>query len=409
MSKKRGSMSKMIGSISQRLKGTAAKVDPSTAKDFGMTALMKKRAERSDGAATPSSPEKDGYELSADESALLEDMRREAGAGGQDDAESEAAKKRRKQSPSYVMGEFLNDAPAATRVTPSTVFTLGMLRQFTLLCAQSPVPAKDYLTYLSRLTDNVRSAEVDDRYRELLHVEREYMFLLMCKWSGVNPERKLKEGCLAVKCPACPQPGVNMHPNWKKTRKDESFIHSLHLSVDGNFQQNSKHKRKDDNDFPLTEGAAYHAHEGAFTKYQATLSAEAAEKSTCQDFVAMGFRRHWGNVSGVVSVVCARHMFVTPCGTVDLQKGERYANVDWALLSAMRPWMSLLCIVFMYDINCQYQINFRTRMVALIASFIAICAAVGVPDAEGMTFTILSLPFILAAIGKFHLPCHILA
>lgn len=50
---------------------------------------------------------------------------------------------------------------SATRKLPKTVFTLGMLRQFTLLGAQAPIPAQDYMKYLARLTDNVVPSEVD--------------------------------------------------------------------------------------------------------------------------------------------------------------------------------------------------------------------------------------------------------
>ena len=50
--------------------------------------------------------------------------------------------------------------------------------------------------------------------------------------------------------------------------KNRRYIHLPQTSLDGNFQNNQKHKKFDPLDAPLTMGAAYYAHEGAFAKYQ---------------------------------------------------------------------------------------------------------------------------------------------
>lgn len=50
---------------------------------------------------------------------------------------------------------------SATREKPGTVFTLDVLRQFTLLGAQTPIPAQDYIRFLARMTDNVVTGDVD--------------------------------------------------------------------------------------------------------------------------------------------------------------------------------------------------------------------------------------------------------
>lgn len=49
------------------------------------------------------------------------------------------------------------------------------------------------------------------------------------------------------------------------------FLDALYYSVDGNFQQNQRDKPMDANDFPLTTGAAYFAHEDDFRRHQTTL------------------------------------------------------------------------------------------------------------------------------------------
>ena len=50
---------------------------------------------------------------------------------------------------------------SATREMPGTVFTVDVLRQFTLLGAQTPIPAQDYIRFLARMTDNVVPGDVD--------------------------------------------------------------------------------------------------------------------------------------------------------------------------------------------------------------------------------------------------------
>ena len=50
---------------------------------------------------------------------------------------------------------------SATRERPGTVFTVDVLRQFTLLGAQTPIPAQDYIRFLARMTDNVVPGDVD--------------------------------------------------------------------------------------------------------------------------------------------------------------------------------------------------------------------------------------------------------
>lgn len=50
-----------------------------------------------------------------------------------------------------------------------------------------------------------------------------------------------------------------------------------------------------------------------------------------------------------------------------------------------------------------------TWMEGVIKLFLDICKEVGVPDADKINITLILFPYILAAIGKFHLPAHILA
>ena len=52
--------------------------------------------------------------------------------------------------------------------------------------------------------------------REFRIAVRTYNFVRACRHAGVDPGAELAAGCLAVLCPACPQPNLNMRPGWEK-------------------------------------------------------------------------------------------------------------------------------------------------------------------------------------------------
>ena len=103
-----------------------------------------------------------------------------------------------------------------------------------------------------------------------------------------------------------------------------------------------KDKGTDAEDLPLTIGAGYFANELDAKEYFATVPPTKSEVSiyqqrknagfrsnrfhrqisNCNKFGAMGYSGHWGVVSGLIGLSCARHMFVLPGGGVDLKLGE---------------------------------------------------------------------------------------
>ena len=60
-----------------------------------------------------------------------------------------------------------------------------------------------------------------DRVREFRIAVRSYGFVRACRRAGIDPCSDLPVGCLAVICPACPQPGHNMRPGWEG--RDEEY------------------------------------------------------------------------------------------------------------------------------------------------------------------------------------------
>ncbi|KAI0042995.1 hypothetical protein FA95DRAFT_1575369 [Auriscalpium vulgare] len=69
------------------------------------------------------------------------------------------------------------------------------------------------------------------------------------------------------------------------------------------------------------------------------------------------------SINGVGAVVCSRHCFYLRHSVGDLRFGERYASMDYMLLSALAlsaPAIKTLYIS--YDIACSFSKNFQTRM-----------------------------------------------
>ncbi|EJF55967.1 hypothetical protein DICSQDRAFT_150671 [Dichomitus squalens LYAD-421 SS1] len=285
---------------------------------------------------------------------------------------------------------------------PESAYTISGLRDHQLLGLQAQMSTHDYFEYLRRTTDMVCPEDVPDRYRELMTAAREFMFTRATKRADVEPTQELEPGVLAIRCPACPQPGINMDPKYEKTGRPEGdeYLDGLHYTIDGNFQQTQKNKPMDEADEPLTLGAAYHADERDFKEFQRTRPKEKKEPTTCHKFGAMGYSRYGGRVTGTVGLSCARHMFTLPLGSVDLNGPEAFCYADWVQLTALRPyWKTLRWLAVGYDINCQYRIHFHERIRELQKRYGHLKSI----PADDFVFELLS------AVGKFHLPAHIQA
>ena len=104
-----------------------------------------------------------------------------------------------------------------------TVFTFRVLHHFDITNLESKTTAWQYYSTLKRLTSNVFADTVSDRYRELMRALRQWRDLSTRRRAGqpLDPSVPLKSGDLALFCPACPQPGINLPDNWQED-KDKS-------------------------------------------------------------------------------------------------------------------------------------------------------------------------------------------
>ncbi|KAJ7778883.1 hypothetical protein B0H14DRAFT_3507857 [Mycena olivaceomarginata] len=151
---------------------------------------------------------------------------------------------------------------------------------------------------------------------------------------------------------------------WRDVDPKYRFLFRLILAIDANFKMKNRIRAREHNNPSLGPGW------GAFvepTKYKKHLRNYVAEKdiSTCIVFAALtqkDTRNTAGlRVSGVGGCVCAQHECMRPNGLGDLQKGERYAKMDYILMSALADF-DLQEVTLSYDIACQWIKNFEERM-----------------------------------------------
>lgn len=71
-------------------------------------------------------------------------------------------------------------------------------------------------------------------------------------------------GSLAIFCPSCPQPGINLPPNWREL---PNWVTRRTIVVDGNFHADHMKMRRQDQDIMLSNGRGYMVEENRYKEY----------------------------------------------------------------------------------------------------------------------------------------------
>ncbi|KAF7367916.1 CxC2 domain-containing protein [Mycena sanguinolenta] len=261
----------------------------------------------------------------------------------------------------------------ATEDRPRTCATFAALDFFLISTHQAKTTMYDFYAMLERLTNNA-GVKPPYRYHAWLRMCREYRHLLMLLRAGRAHEEggvlATAAGELAVFCPCCPNPEVNLPPNWHEAPDGQKFLYILFLAIDACFRLKRRLVSSYLKDPPLLPGSAYLVDYRPFREYLLTVT-DQKEMSTCSGLAALDhantkFARGY-SATGVGMGVCARHEFVQPNGVADLQKGERFANMDWIVACILRRWDPRLRKIISYDIVCQWWIHLRKRLKRLPA------------------------------------------
>ncbi|KAJ8502454.1 hypothetical protein ONZ45_g11741 [Pleurotus djamor] len=257
------------------------------------------------------------------------------------------------------------------------------------------VSAHEYYGNLERLTNNLRINTPKTRYPAFLRIVRQYRHLRMLKRAGRAHAKDgvatTAKGELAVRCPACPRKGVNLPEDWSKVDPALKFLYMLFVSIDANFRLKNRLRKNEKTDPGLHTGLAYFVPQQPYNEHILRHVTE-ADISSCSGFSAMS-RADSKSTSGlrytgVGMCVCSRHEMVRALGVGDLQKGERYCNMDYIFLSALLS-VALTSVMIIYDIACQWKVNLPARMSQFPAEL-------QIPSACSLQF----------AIPKCHTPAH---
>ncbi|KAK7050311.1 CxC2 domain-containing protein [Favolaschia claudopus] len=290
----------------------------------------------------------------------------------------------------------------ATPLRPASAATFRVLRQFHKHSFESKCSPFEFYNALARETNNTGNFQPRNRYREFVCISREWRRLQLLKRFGrghiVDGVRNIEAGACALLCPTCPQPGKNLPfgGEWRSAPHEEKFLYAGFYAVDANFRMERKQVSSEDVDPGLNEGAAFFGEVGEYMEHVKAHWDDEQQKSTCvsHDAVNQPDRESRGTASsGIGTVDCARHNMKRPNGVGDLQKGERYINMDYMLWKSLEGYDELMLIVLSYDIVCQWSINLWPRLLSYSPEF---HRRAGTGYRRWMFL-----------VPKFHLPAHI--
>ncbi|KAF9642006.1 hypothetical protein BDM02DRAFT_3065727, partial [Thelephora ganbajun] len=248
---------------------------------------------------------------------------------------------------------------------PKTVFTFDLMDTYHKVSMQAKLNLYDFYTAIMQKTDNRGHKKAKYRYHEMSRCARQWRHIKDVKRGGAGHTSAvvddLGNGALAVECLACPHPGWNLPPEWEHASRDKAWLYSLFIAIDVNFRL--KLKTRGIKDPELGSGLAYFVNAA---KFEAHL-----KKFIPQEIETCGTEFHAVNqanskrskdftVSGVGAVVC-RHGLVRKNGVVDLQKGERFVNMDYIFLSTVKD-EKVKIIKVSYDIACRWSIKLFQRI-----------------------------------------------
>ncbi|GBE79978.1 hypothetical protein SCP_0211800 [Sparassis crispa] len=248
---------------------------------------------------------------------------------------------------------------------PHTAFTFAVLDDFLLENKECKTAALNYYSKLKRVTSNAfpGTIPISDHYRELMRVSCQWRQFKYRKWHGFshNALHPVEKGGLAIFCPTCPQPGLNLPFDWQADPVQWKFKHGF--VIDGNFSAEHMKMKHPEEDVALSDGQAFMVGQEDYKAHLA-VAMESHQRSTCHEHRAVNqanVDRANLDATGIGATACARHGFFVPHTVVDFQKGERQMNMDYSLSNALLTLTGITLVLVMYDIMCQYGIHVRKR------------------------------------------------
>ncbi|KAH9024915.1 hypothetical protein EDB85DRAFT_1869850 [Lactarius pseudohatsudake] len=251
-----------------------------------------------------------------------------------------------------------------------TAFTFSVLDDFLADNLECKTTAQQYYSKLQGITNRMFPDRVPNLYKQLLRASRQWQDLKSRMQSGLGHQQvgdSTNDRSMAIFCPACPQPGINLPNDWKDRYHNDpyAFIRLIRTFImDGNFSAEHMRCRSGDADLPLSAGMAFMANPNSY-KAHLHSGKEIAQPSTCNTYRAIEQANSSCShldITGIGAMACC-HRFFVPTSVVDFQKGERQINMDYSLCKALSYNMKDIPVTLvMYDIMCQYGVHFQERV-----------------------------------------------
>ncbi|KAG1784364.1 uncharacterized protein HD556DRAFT_1243099, partial [Suillus plorans] len=257
----------------------------------------------------------------------------------------------------------------ASFTRPKTAFTFAVLDDFLLDNLECGTSAMNYYSKIRRLTSSIFPLMVPDRYRELMRAARQWRQCKLYKWHGfAHKDDQPKDGDLALFCPACPQPGINLDLSTSTVAQPDdtpSWLMTRYLVMDGNFKAEHMHPVNPSDEVSLMDGLGFMVSDERYKSHLA-IAQDNVQRSDCNNHRAVNqanASRQRLEATGIGGCACARHGCFVPHSMVDFQKGERSMNMDYALSQALNyKTDGISRAITFYDINCQYNKYLKDRI-----------------------------------------------
>ncbi|KAF9472822.1 hypothetical protein BDN70DRAFT_818093, partial [Pholiota conissans] len=284
----------------------------------------------------------------------------------------------------------------ASQLSVKTCATFELLRLLHKMALSTKASTYDFYRCLEWLTDGAGINTPKSRYRALCRMTLQWRHLQMLKWAGVPHQiggvSAIQPGQLAVRCPSCPYPGINLPGGWEHVSEELRFLYMVFICMDANFRLKNQLVSNYSQDPGQGIGWSYMVPRKPYEAY-VLGRANDEDISTCVGFQALAKSNNKFSVglryTGSSVTVCGRSEMIFPLGVGNLQKGERYSNMDYVFGSALQ-FVLVNTVLISYDIMCQWFINLFKRIEKDWPNHIK-------PRA-GMTF--------IPAIPKLHEPMH---
>jgi len=166
-------------------------------------------------------------------------------------------------------------------------------------------------------------------------------------------------GDLAVFCPTCPQPGINIPEGWKEEGEQYvlymiilaihtpcyvlRWIYTCTFVMDGNFSTEHMKMRRKDDDAAMMNGTGFMTKSSRYDEhlciakgnskvsiadvpFLCTFISGYVQRSSCHNHKAVNqtnTNRSNLEATGIGTTACAQHGCFVPTSVVDFQKGER--------------------------------------------------------------------------------------